>query len=532
MARSVSTTGHDFCLRVVIMKFDWSNRTFRWSVIGFLLFVILVTVIMIVRYRRSKYKYPDQVTADTDTIRQDLSANTSFQTCLTDCSNKYLTAQYQGQSDSTPPKAECIASCTSTYINTRCPYATTRLTPSVANGDAQSVVDAYTTYKNTDMASVASTYISLSGSAPSTSTTSIPSLTVVQAARKADLTGPTRKYLSTVCTDFYTLPDGSVNPRSIYTAWAPTSTAPTTNPTATATYRSGASYGFYTGVTAAHIITWAKRAGQPLKIASSPAATAASTQVTVNVTFTGLAANIPVNFPKTYKGSPVSSTNPFPVILLNDAGTTTILATMYYSSPGTDYGSGSGAISWATLPTFTLTIPAQTDASKQVSINGWQVCIAPSVIYVTTATSAGATSLTINSTNHNIPSTYNGVSVSSTNGIPLVLSGIPADPNLKITGVTGTTVTISSTSSIPAIPAGTILQLGTIPYNTTDPSYPYAIPLDIAVTSATDLSFAKTATINYSGTTQSMPNWIANQSYGPGTITSSTSGTGVYVTFG
>lgn len=541
------------------MKFEWSDRTFRWSVIGFVLFVIIVSIIMIIRYRRSKYRYPDQVTADTDSVRIDLQANTSFNTCLTTCSNQYLAAQFQGLSDSTPPKAECIAACTTTYLNGRCPYATTRLNPSTTgtNPDSQAVVNSFNTYKNTDMGAVSTAYISLL-SAPASSTTTAPSLTVVQQARKADLSGPTRKYLGTVCPSFYILPDGSGDPTSVYTTWATTTTAPTAA-SATSPYTSASlAYGFYTTVTNSDIMMWAKRAGQPLKIATATTALPSSTAVVTttitiagNITGTAFSTSTPVNFPSLYKGSAVSSANPFPVMLISPDGSQNLLANLYYSAAGAAYNSS--ALTWSPVPTFTLQMPIVSAAKVTALNNGianYTINQAPSAIYVTNATTAvtagvggAATSVTvtINSSYHNIPTTYSGAAVSTTNGIPVTLSpavaNIPSD--LKITSVptgssTSVTLTSSNGTAIPIIPLGTVLQLGSIPYNTTDATYAYAMPLDTAVTSSSDLSFAKTATVVYpSSASVTMPNWVANQSYGPGTVTSSSSGAGkIQVTFG
>jgi hypothetical protein len=500
---------------------------------------------MIVRYRRSKYKYPDVVTNNYDNYyRLDLNANTAFNSCLTVCSVNYLNAQFNGLSDSVPPKSECIASCTNTYMTTRCPYATSRLTPSNANGDPQDVVTAFNSYKSPDMSTVSVAYTTLLTSAPGTSTSSSPNVTLLQNARKADLSGPTRKYLSTVCPYFYQLPDGTSNPSSVYTGWTSSIAATINSSTSTSPATSVGVYGFNSSqVTLANVLTWARRAGQPLKVSS--AFTTASTSTTSAITLSGyttntpFAVNIPVNFPSTYKGSSVTSTNQFPVLLTSPDGLTTFQGTLYYSGTASAYGSGTTAIQWTTLPTFTLTIPAQSDVTKQtVSLNNYQICIAPGAIYVSTAsTSANSTaSLTINSSTHNIPSTYNGQALGSTNTIPLtfnpVVSGMPTD--IGISAVSSSTVTIKGTGNIPSVPAGTVLQLGSIPFNTTDPTYPYAMPLDSLVSSTSgDLTFSKQATIIYpTSVTQYVPNWIANQSYGPGTITgSSASSSTVTVTF-
>jgi hypothetical protein len=82
-----------------------------------------------------------------------------------------------------------------------------------------------------------------------------PTLEIVEAAMKADITGASRRYLASVCTDYFKTPNPSDDPTSIYSTWSVVTTAP-----------SATTYAFYAGatgkITAAMVNTWAAKAAR------------------------------------------------------------------------------------------------------------------------------------------------------------------------------------------------------------------------------------------------------------------------------
>lgn len=97
------------------------------------------------------------------------------------------------------------------YINGKCPEVTSGTAP--ASSDTAKTT-AWNTYQS-DLASIGTAYYTLIRNATASTT---PSATEVLAARKADITGATRKYIATVCPDFYNTAAG--NPTNTYKTWA------------------------------------------------------------------------------------------------------------------------------------------------------------------------------------------------------------------------------------------------------------------------------------------------------------------------
>lgn len=93
----------------------------------------------------------------------------------------------------------CITAKTSDYVKSMCPWTTN-------NPTSGSLLTAYNTFLN-DSAAIRSAYNGLINSI-----TDAVGISAVNAARKADLTGATRKYLSTVCPGFYAPPAGGTDP--------------------------------------------------------------------------------------------------------------------------------------------------------------------------------------------------------------------------------------------------------------------------------------------------------------------------------
>jgi hypothetical protein len=117
------------------------------------------------------------------------------------------------------------------------------------NGATASDVAAYTQFTN-DQNAIQTAYVDLF---TNSSETTSPTIEMVDAAFKADLTGATRRYLSTVCSNYFQT--ATTNPSTTYSAWtvATGATAPT-------------AYSFWAGatgkVTTAMVNTWAAKAAR------------------------------------------------------------------------------------------------------------------------------------------------------------------------------------------------------------------------------------------------------------------------------
>lgn len=96
------------------------------------------------------------------------------------------------------------------YINGKCPEVTSGTAP--ASSDTAKTT-AWNTYQS-DLASIGTAYYTLIRDATASTT---PTTTEILAARKADITGATRKYIATVCPDFYNTAAG--NPTTTYRNW-------------------------------------------------------------------------------------------------------------------------------------------------------------------------------------------------------------------------------------------------------------------------------------------------------------------------
>lgn len=253
------------------MELKLSDKTLRKILIG----VTIVAVILLIvngLYRRSKYSFPPP-TSSTNTYDVDLKAK------LTACEGQYSTAVIGGTAQATAQTTlrTCVSSNVSAYVQNKCPYTggqdPATMTP--ANGPFGSGAAAAWTAYNTNITSIRTAYASLLAAVDTTLTGDM-----VRAARKADLTGATRKYLSTVCPatsgpGFYTPADYGITTSTDATSGLttftqnasatypdPTSSAYntwqvyTTAPTATSTY------GFYAAnVTRQKVIDWYVGAG-------------------------------------------------------------------------------------------------------------------------------------------------------------------------------------------------------------------------------------------------------------------------------
>lgn len=243
------------------MELKLSDKTLRKILIGV---AIVAVIILIVNglFRRSNYVFPT-----TGTAQEDTTLNTQLQ----DCQATYSQAILAGTNEATAKAAlkTCASGKVSTYIQAKCPY-TNGIQPGVTDGGPSTAATtaAWTAYQ-ANIRAIRDAYIPRVTEADAT----FP-LELIQAARKADLTGATRQYLATVCPSttgpgFYTPADyettvtidattgqSTVTPKSVtypdpvsakYSSW--TSTA-------------NAGYGFDRArVTKANITAWGIGAG-------------------------------------------------------------------------------------------------------------------------------------------------------------------------------------------------------------------------------------------------------------------------------
>jgi hypothetical protein len=169
------------------MELKLSDKTLRKILIG-IAFVAVIILIVNGLFRRSKYVFPTK-----GTVKVETDLNDQLQTCQTaystDISNGVVAATAQATLKT------CVSLKVSTYVQTKCPY-TNGIQPGATDGGpvTTDTTAAWTAYQE-NIRSIRSAYKSQVTAGAS----EVTYLTVVQAARKADLTGATRKYLSAVC---------------------------------------------------------------------------------------------------------------------------------------------------------------------------------------------------------------------------------------------------------------------------------------------------------------------------------------------
>jgi len=255
------------------LEFGFSGPGRRNLIIGLVALVVIASIIAIILRSRSTYQFPIPVS---DTSAEGGSLTTAIATCTT----LYRQALQQGLTDSTPSKATCVQNAVNSYFTAKCPFVSSGTAPSLANGQSAAQVAAYNQYSGGgtvtgggDAGAVTGStqYINLGfGTLPGGLTSAI-----VTKARKADLTGPTRKYIETACPGFYKPADSTATDfTSKYTAWKSTASA------------TPGDFGFDASqVTTANITTWANRAATPITVTSDVAADGtASTTKTITVT--------------------------------------------------------------------------------------------------------------------------------------------------------------------------------------------------------------------------------------------------------
>jgi len=261
-------------------EFGFSGPGRRNLIIGLVVLIVIASIITVVVRSRSKYQFAPTAADDTD--------GPSLTTAIAACTTLYRQALQQGLSDSSPvSKSQCVQNAVTDYFGKKCPFVVDGTAPPATNTVATAAYNQYTgsggVMGGGDAAAVtASTqYINLGfGTLPAPLTAAI-----VTKARKADLTGPTRKYIETACPGFYKPADQTGSDfTTIYKAWKVASATSQTPPT------TAGEFGFHApSVTPASVQTWANKAATPITVAlevtADPAGTTSTTK-TISVTGT------------------------------------------------------------------------------------------------------------------------------------------------------------------------------------------------------------------------------------------------------
>jgi hypothetical protein len=232
------------------MKLEVSNKMLTFALIG--LVVVIVLVLIIKRYRsRSKFEWPvPNPAADDNLLASDLQGyQDTYNLAMIG-----VNAMPEGTAKTT---AMMTAETTlSTAINNRVGRYVTDKCPEVSSGTVPTdaaKVPFWNAYQS-DLAKIQQAYYTVVGAATPTST---PPSEQVLAARKADISGATRKYIATVCPNFYKTT--STDPTADYKKWNYVETG-------TPTETIGLSKA---DVTAANVTTWAGYAAKTKSTTSS-----------------------------------------------------------------------------------------------------------------------------------------------------------------------------------------------------------------------------------------------------------------------
>lgn len=217
----------------------------KWVYIGSA-FVLVILLVVIIRWRRSlsKYTYTD---IQTGTSPPETTTYSNIIACQTAYNSANLTATAVTRPGFMTIFTNCVRSNVSIYVDRKCSWISTDPT-----GDKPEYA-AFQTF-TVDTNAIKTAYMDITTRATDSSSFS-PSLEIVNAALKADLTGATRKYLAAVCPNYFKTPTGVTDPTTVYSNWRVVtgSTAPNT-------------YSFYAGpnntITASDVLTWAATAAR------------------------------------------------------------------------------------------------------------------------------------------------------------------------------------------------------------------------------------------------------------------------------
>jgi len=241
------------------MKLELSNKMLTFALIGLVIAIVLVLIIN--RYRsKSKFEWPvpNPQTDDTQLANDLQGYQDTYNLAMIG-----VNAMPAGDAKTT---AMMTAETTlSTAINNRVGRYVSDKCPEVSSGtiptDATKV-PFWNAYQS-DLAKVQQAYYTVVGAATPTST---PPSEQVLAARKADISGATRKYIASVCPNFYKTT--TTDPTADYKTWAyvEAGTAPTNGL-------------LKTDVSAANVTTWAGYAAKTKSSTSSVTVSSGATDV-------------------------------------------------------------------------------------------------------------------------------------------------------------------------------------------------------------------------------------------------------------
>lgn len=234
------------------MRFTIDDKTLRRILIG----VAVVAVILIIIFfrRRSKFEWP----TPSDAEGRDLEQDRALTAALNDAQDAYnirmiaINAMNPGVAKNTTilnserTLTDAIDAAVTTYVSNKCSAVVAGTKPADATGSA-----AWDTYQQTDLPAIGAAYYNVMKNASGAAATE------ALAARKADITGATRKYIATACPKFYKT--SASDPSPGYKNWA--SYATSTEYNAAAVPATGSKIGFAADrITAGNISTWAEYA--------------------------------------------------------------------------------------------------------------------------------------------------------------------------------------------------------------------------------------------------------------------------------
>ena len=213
------------------MKLEISRQQLKFGIMA--LIVLVVVIFAVIKWRsRSKFEWPVTGTLD--------NADTAYSSSLGACQDTYNQAMIAAGSDATAQltaertRSSCISTASSTYVQAKC---------TVSDGTVPATgTPARTAYDRfiQDQGGIQSAYV------PAQRTTAVGDISYLNASRKADISGATRRYIATACPTFYK-PSSGADPTLAYQGW---------------TIGENSTNGLKASqVTTANITTWADYAG-------------------------------------------------------------------------------------------------------------------------------------------------------------------------------------------------------------------------------------------------------------------------------
>jgi hypothetical protein len=208
---------------------------------------------------------------------------TTLKSALVACQDTYARETINNVAGAVANRTTCIATAVAPYTRGHCQWlpADGQPLPVPTAGDA---LIAYTAYQN-DIKTIQLAYVSTANRAAAGTFAGITDTTrasaIVSAARAADITGATQKYLATVCPGFYAPGDpakAAEDPSPGYKLWSAKSEA-TDSVTGTQKHFYASSTG---GITDAAVLTWAQYA-RPVTFTAGTGLTATTGYLTSSI---------------------------------------------------------------------------------------------------------------------------------------------------------------------------------------------------------------------------------------------------------